>query len=212
MKLVVVSPPDDHPHERMVCSALFEAGLERYHLRKPHWTEGDTSAWLESLPRAWRSRVVLHAHHGLCEALGAGGVHFRDDGNAPPDPRTTHAFASRACHSADAVTVALGRYHAVLMGPVFASHSKPGYGPLPWTERDKLRGLLATRTPTQQRTEVIAIGGIDASSLKQGHALGFDGVAVLGALWNGPDPVAAFLHLKAMADSTTHHPESSPSP
>ena len=65
MKLVVVSPPDDRPDERRICRALFEAGLERYHLRKPAWSECATSAWLESLPRAWRSRVVLHGHHGL---------------------------------------------------------------------------------------------------------------------------------------------------
>jgi thiamine-phosphate pyrophosphorylase len=211
MKLVVISPPEDRVHERRVCLALFQAGLARYHLRKPHWSEAATSAWVEALPRQWRSRVVLHAHHGLRAPLGAGGVHFRDDGTAPTDPGT-HGFASRACHSAEAVAGALGRYHAVLVGPVFASHSKPGYGPLPWEERDKLRALLAARTPTQQGTEVLAIGGIDARSLPRCRAMGFDGAAVLGALWDAPDPVATFLDLQATADSTVHPTESSSSP
>jgi thiamine-phosphate pyrophosphorylase len=211
MKLVVISPPEDRVHEHRVCLALFQAGLARYHLRKPHWTEAATSTWLEALPRPWRSRVVLHAHHDLRARLGAGGVHFRDDGTAPTDP-ATGGFTSRACHSAEAVAGALGRYHAVLVGPVFASHSKPGYGPLPQEARDKLRALLAARTPAQQRTEVIAIGGIDARSLPRCRAMGFDGAAVLGAIWDAPDPVATFLDLKATADSTIHPTESSPSP
>jgi thiamine-phosphate pyrophosphorylase len=211
MKLVVISPPDDRPHEQQVCLALFQAGLTRYHLRKPGWTEKATSAWLEALPRHWRSRVVLHAHHGLRDSLGAGGVHFRDDGTAPTDP-TPHGFASRACHSAEAMAMALGRYDAVLVGPVFASHSKPGYGPLPSEGLDRLRTLLAARTPMQQRTEVIAIGGIDALSLPRCRGMGFDGGAVLGALWDAPDPVATFLDLKATADSTVHPTEGSSSP
>lgn len=208
MKLVVVSPPDDRPHESRVCRALFEAGMERYHLRKPLWTEAATAAWLEALPTRWRSRVVLHGHHGLCEALGACGVHFRDDDTAPTEPAGAHAFASRACHSAGAVAAALGRYDAVLVGPVFASRSKPGYGPMPERERDGLLGLLATRARTA-KTEVIAIGGVDASSFERCHAMGFDGAAVLGALWNTPDPVAAFFTLKAAAESTNHHAEGS---
>lgn len=212
MRLVVISPPDDRPHERLVCGALFDAGLERYHLRKPHWTESATSAWLESLPVGWRARVVLHGHHGLRAPLGVGGVHFRDDGTAPADPGALGAFASRSCHVAAAVAAALGRYHAVFIGPVFASRSKAGYGPMPGAERDRLRGLLAARTPAERTTEVIAIGGIDAASLGPCHAMGFDGAAVLGALWDAPDPVTAFLDLKAAADHPTHSTEGNPSP
>jgi thiamine-phosphate pyrophosphorylase len=211
MRLVVISPADDRPDERQVCLALFQAGLARYHLRKPRWTERVTAAWLEALPAGWRSRVVLHAHHGLRDTLDAGGVHFRDDGTAPTQP-TTHGFASRACHSTAAVATALGRYHAVLVGPVFASHSKPGYGPLAREELDRLQSLLAARTPAQQRTEVIALGGVDDLSLPRCRDMGFDGAAVLGALWDAPDPVAKFLDLKATADSTTHLTEGSSSP
>jgi thiamine-phosphate pyrophosphorylase len=202
MKIVVVSPPDDRPDEHAICRALFEAGVQRYHLRKPAWTKALTAAWLESLPEPWRTRVVLHGHHELAHQLGAGGVHFRDDGSAPEHPGPT-GFTSRSCHAVEAVQAALGRYHAVLMGPLFVSRSKPGYGPLPKQMRDQLGALLPTRTPGQRQTEVIAIGGVSTSSLKECSALGFDGVAVLGAVWQAPDPVASFLGLAAAAAQVT---------
>jgi thiamine-phosphate pyrophosphorylase len=213
LRIVVISPPDDRADERALCCALFEAGVERYHLRKPAWTEAVTAAWLESLPEAWRRRVVLHTHHGLARELGAGGVHFRDDGAAPDAAATFVGFTSRSCHDVTGVQAALGRHHAVLMGPLFPSHSKPGYGPLPSRARDELRTLLVTRTQAQRTTEVIAIGGISAAVLNQCAALGFDGAAVLGALWDAPDPVAAFLDLGATAAAiTTAHTERRASP
>jgi thiamine-phosphate pyrophosphorylase len=212
MRLVVISPPEDVPDERAIYRALFEAGLERLHLRKPAWTEADTAGWLESLPATWRTRVVLHAHHGLRAPLGAGGVHFRDDGAAPEEPRVVGGFVSRSCHDAAAVERSLGRYDAVLVGPVFASHSKPGYGPLPRRERDALRDLMATRSTNERTTEVIAIGGVDRSTLERCRAIGFDGAAVLGAVWQAHHPVTTFLDLRAAADTTTQPTEGRASP
>jgi thiamine-phosphate pyrophosphorylase len=209
MRIVVVSPPDDRPGETEICRALFEAGLARYHLRKPAWTEVATRAWCEAMPPVWRSRIVLHGHHGLAR-LGMAGVHFRDDGRAPADPPASVRFSSRSCHDARTVSAALGRYAAVLVGPLFASRSKPGYGPMPEPQRADLHQLLRERTATQRQTEVIAIGGVDTDALAACAALGCDGAAVLGAVWDAPDPVAAFLELRAAAvPSASNHPSES---
>jgi len=89
------------------------------------------------------------------------------------------------------------------VGPVFTSHSKPGYGPMPEPERAQLSTMLVARTPVQRTTEVIAIGGISTPVLGECSALGFDGAAVLGALWDAPDPVAAFVDLSAAAAEHT---------
>jgi thiamine-phosphate pyrophosphorylase len=39
---------------------------------------------------------------------------------------------------------------------------------------------------------VLALGGITPERVGEVHALGFDGVAVLGAIWGAADPVRVF--------------------
>jgi thiamine-phosphate pyrophosphorylase len=214
MKLVVLSPPDDRVSEQEIVRALFEAGLVRYHLRKPAWSAERTAGLLESLPPTWRRRVILHCHHEMVRSLGAGGVHFRDADHAPEDPavqRGAGGFASRSCHDVRTVRAALGQYDAVFICPVFASLSKPGYGPMPPHVRDELRDLLAART-TQQSTEVVALGGVTAQTLTDCHRLGFDGAAVLGAVWDAPDPVSAFVTLNTASSALGATNTRTPSP
>jgi thiamine-phosphate pyrophosphorylase len=61
---------------------------------------------------------------------------------------------------------------------------------------NELYSLLNSRTPDERRTTVLALGGVTAGRLPQIRALGFDGVAVLGAVWQAEDPVAAFCELQ----------------
>lgn len=198
MKLVVVSPPDERADEQEVVAALVAAGLAHYHLRKPTWPAPRMASWLSSLPPHVRRRIVLHAHHVLAHELGAGGIHFRDDGQAPASPREqtgSIGLTSRSCHDLAALSASLGHYDAIFVGPVFASLSKPGYGPMSPQLRNTLRALLAERTIQQRVTAVLALGGVTRDRLADCRALGFDGAAVLGAVWEAPNPVAAFVEL-----------------
>jgi thiamine-phosphate pyrophosphorylase len=56
-----------------------------------------------------------------------------------------------------------------------------------------------------RRAEVIALGGIDAARLPVCRALGFDGVAVLGSVWQAADPLKAFSELQTLAGRTRSH-------
>lgn len=114
----------------------------------------------------------------------------------PPDAHGV--FSSRACHDLTGLRAALGRVDAVLFGPVLHSISKRDHGPGAW-DRGELRRLLAGRTERERRTAVYALGGVTAANLGEARALGFDGVAVLGSVWQAADPVAAFRELQAAA-------------
>ncbi|HXC01738.1 MAG TPA: thiamine phosphate synthase [Opitutaceae bacterium] len=195
MKLVVISPEHDDPREIAVLGALFAAGLERYHVRKPHWLAAQLETWLRTLPAEWRSRLVLHSHHELVARLGLGGHHWRDDGSAPRTPSANNGFTSRSCHDLATLRTALGHYDSVFFGPVFPSISKPGRGLSDNFPPKELSLLLNSHTTNQRRTTVLALGGISAARLPQVHAFGFDGVAVLGAVWQADDPVAAFCEM-----------------
>jgi thiamine-phosphate pyrophosphorylase len=184
MKLIVISPEAEDAREHALLAQLFAAGLTSYHLRKPTWTRDQLAAWLRALPVGFHVRIVLHSHHDLAAEFAVGGVH-----NAP----TATPFAplrSQAVHSLVELGGLLDARARLLFSPVFPSLSKPGYGPA--FDRDELRTLLAL----PRRAEVIALGGIDASRIQACRELGFDGVAVLGAIWQSSDPLCAFTELQ----------------
>lgn len=207
MKLVVISPEHDDPREHAVLAVLFAAGLERYHVRKPRASADDVLAWVRMVPAPWWPRLVLHQHHGLVDALGLGGRHWRDDGGAAAVGRPSESRAgapvvppitSRSCHDLATLRAGLGVYDSVFFGPVFPSLSKPGYGPAGVPAEADVGVLLRSRSAAERHTCVLAIGGITAETAPRARALGFDGVAALGAVWQASDPVAAFAELCAV--------------
>ncbi len=73
------------------------------------------------------------------------------------------------------------------LGPVFDSISKQGY-----------QAMAPENHPLYlQKKEIplIALGGIKGNNATEAMALGFDGVAVLGWLWQHPHPVKALEQL-----------------
>jgi thiamine-phosphate pyrophosphorylase len=189
MQIVVISPESADTREIPAVGGLFEAGLERYHVRKPSWESTDLEAWLRALPRDWRTRLILHGHRTLAQELQLGGWHDRDrksDGSP--------AGVSRSCHDLPSLRRHLPAYPAILFGPVFPSLSKPGYGPVPGFPWGSLTALLRERGPGDAR--VLAIGGVTARGLGRCRELGFDGAAVLGAVWGSPDPLRSYAEIR----------------
>ncbi|MBW8781038.1 MAG: thiamine phosphate synthase [Verrucomicrobia bacterium] len=191
MKLIVISPEAVDAREHAVLARLFATGLDDYHLRKPAWDRNACAAYLRALPPEFRARVILHSHGDLAVEFAVRGLHERDEPkseNRPPH----HDFRSRAVHDLPTLRASLDHYERLLVSPVFRSFSKPGRVPDARLEPAELKAALAL----PRRAEVIALGGIDASRLPACRDFGFDGVAVLGAIWQAADPVRAFNELQ----------------
>ena len=194
VKLLLISPEDHDEREPPALPRLFASGLAHYHVRKPSWDRARLAAFLRALPAEFHPRIILHTHHELADDFAVGGLHERErTGSA------RHALISRACHDLAALRAAFGQASRVLLSPVFPSISKPGHAPDSRLPRAAIALALAQRTPSERRTEVIALGGVNAARLEHCRALHFDGAAVLGAVWLQPDPVAAFTELLAHA-------------
>lgn len=90
-------------------------------------------------------------------------------------------------HSVAAVHEAAeaGANYAVL-GTIFSSPSHPSAPPL---------GIAALSSCRDSGVPVVAIGGIDAERVAPVLAAGASAVAVLSAVWEGEDPVAAAMDL-----------------
>ena len=113
------------------------------------------------------------------DPLGGDAVHLPAVGPhpAPASP----AVVGRSCHDA-AELDRLSTEDFVTLSPVFASRSKPGYGPVLG-----LTGLaeLVRRSPVA----VLALGGIEAPDQAAGcGSAGAAGVAVMGGLMRAADP------------------------
>lgn len=133
--------------------------------------------------------VVVDDRLDVALVTGAEGVHLGADDLSVADARrlAPGLVIGSTCRDAAAVerAAADGATYAGF-GPVFPTASKIG---LPDPLGVDAIGAAAGRLP------LIAIGGIDAASARQCRDAGAHGVAVIGALWRQPDPLAAAKEL-----------------
>ena len=117
------------------------------------------------------------------------GVHYterlRQAGAPPPAPGLT---ASASLHTLAAIPPAGPPclYSYAFLSPIFDSISKQGYVAA-FDAADLAAALGAPR-----ECDLIALGGVTPATARAALGLGFDGVAVLGAVWEAADPVAAW--------------------
>jgi thiamine-phosphate pyrophosphorylase len=196
MKLIVISPEAEESREHRVVAELFACGLTDYHLRKPTWSLAQMRGWLNELPEQFHSRIIVHSHHDLSADFALGGVHFRDRSphpkSNPLDYTSRSMLCSRAVHTLNDLRSSLNEFDRVLFSPVFPSISKSGYAPLGTFSVRELKAVVAL----PRRAEVIALGGVTVSRIPDCIQFGFDGVAVLGAIWQAPNPLLAFAQLQ----------------
>ncbi|SFQ77651.1 thiamine phosphate synthase [Hymenobacter arizonensis] len=199
MRLVLISPPQAVANETHLASELLDQGLARFHVRKPTWSRAEVTAYLADLPAHHYPRLVLHSHHSLAAELGLGGVHLtaasRHRGPRPTlQPGQT---LSTSFHTLAEIRQHRRRYDYVFLSPIFDSLSKSDY-PAAFTLTEITAALGQLRRRAGYAPQVLALGGVEAARLPAVQQAGFAGAAVLGAVWQSPDPVAAFRELQSI--------------
>lgn len=203
LETIVISPEADYPNEPGWAVKLMEAGLGCYHLRKPAWDEASVVHFLQQIPGHYLNRLVLHQAHDFVVSSRLGGWHFKDDALLLSQAdyrrglRLEGQSLSRSIHNLDELNGNLLEWDYVFLGPVFPSISKEGYGP-GWEETSLGESMRSCKETCG--TRVYALGGVDAGNAGHCVELGFDGVALLGAIWSSPNPLTSYLKVKeAMA-------------
>ena len=171
-----------------LAEAMFGAGCRWFSLREKDLPMAERRALLGSLValgRRWGATVTVHEDIDAAVTASAGGVHLPSGGS----PRTARArlpggLIGASAHSAEEAA-ALLRSGAdyVTVSPVFATASKPGYGPA--IGLDSLTEITA-----RVSGPVIALGGITAETAPLCLAAGAHGVAVMGEAMRAPRPRA----------------------
>ncbi|WP_020601350.1 thiamine phosphate synthase [Spirosoma spitsbergense] len=115
-----------------------------------------------------------------------------------PDRRQLPAgttFFSTSIHDLTDWPALAGQAELVFYSPVFDSISKPGYGPA--NSLDFIAKQVATiRRQHDRLPRLIGLGGVNADNVSLLQQAGFDGAALMGALWQTPDAIRAFKTVK----------------
>lgn len=172
-----------------VVEAALAGGARWLSLREKDLPEGavlDLCARLRGPARASGAVLTLHGPASLAAGAGLDGVHLASGG----DPASARgllgpaALVGVSAHSAEEAEAAVeDGADYVILGPIFETPSKPGYGPALG-----LAGLAAAARLLPGR--VVAIGGIDAATAGACVAAGAAAVAVMGGVMRAADPAA----------------------
>ena len=182
--IILFTPEQDHPQEMEIIHALFEACLERLHLRKPWATKNDYKAYLNAIPTEHLHRVYIHQYHDLKEEFPTIHLHLRNQ-----DLPNEHFKAeTTGAHSVEEALEKLKSFEEVYLSPVFPSISKAGY------ESQAL--LSIAHLSAKKRSRIIALGGISNSNIEKAKLLGFNHFAILGILWQAKDPLESYRLLR----------------
>ena len=174
-----------------IALACFEGGCRWFSLREKDLSKSERVRMLYrlvSIGERFKATVSVHDDYDSALATGAAGVHLARDGSIA----RARAFLGHrgligisAHNSGEIRLAAVEGADYVTLSPVFASASKPGYGPA--LGLDGLGdGVRAVRS-----MPVVALGGVDATNLESCIARGAAGVAVMGAIMRAADPKAA---------------------
>ena len=135
-----------------------------------------------------------------------GGWHFKDNvaqlacADRWRNSRENGQILSRSIHCLDDLNEDLSGWDYVFLSPVFHSISKREYGPQ-WEETQLTAALRYCKEAYQ--TKVYALGGVDDSCIARVTEMGFDGVALLGAIWQTRYPLESFLKTQEALNLTT---------
>jgi thiamine-phosphate pyrophosphorylase len=186
------------PHDPVAQGrAACVGGARVVQLRAKRAPDAQALAWgreLRALTRSAGVALVVNDRVDLALACDADAVHLGQDDLPPSDARriAPRLALGRSTHDLAQLERALAEgVDYVAYGPLFGTASKhTGYD---------ARGLAALReiAARAKPLPLVAIGGIDASNCAPARAAGAAGFAVISAVANAVDPVAAVRALVA---------------
>ncbi len=181
MKLIVVSAPGFFPGETSLINKLFEVGLSCLHLRKPLSSESDFNHFLSQIEPVFLSRIAIHQHHVYATDYGIKRLHFPENDRLQMSESGINKLVhqgytlSTSIHNLSETSQLSEGFAYTFYGPVFNSISKPGY-----------QGIISNdfcfENP-MKKIKVIGLGGIQMNNLLRAMKMNFDGLGLLGAIW-----------------------------
>lgn len=182
--LLVISYPTVVADEAAYINYLFDEGLKILHIRKPGVTADEIKVLLEKIKPQYQHQIALHQHHKIAGDFGINRLHFTEAKRkemieeALLKLKSAKYILSTSIHKVEEYKSLSSCFDYTFFGPVFNSISKQGYNSSITEDF-----IFPVR---ENRPKVIAIGGINITTIQKVNDMKFSGVAVLGAIWENP--------------------------
>lgn len=193
MNLCVISNPTTVANESLIINSLFTNGLEILHLRKPNDSIDEVATLIKRINAKFHQRISLHQHHKLSEQFEITRFHFKEENRKQigvselEKYRSNGKILSTSIHSIDEYQKLSSWFDYCFFGPVFNSISKK-------ESKSILKNDFILEEQTQ--TKIIALGGINNDLIPTVKKMGFNGIALLGSIWQSENPVEEFNKIK----------------
>lgn len=186
--LIVISSPTPVIKEASLINQLFDEGLPVFHLRKPESSSQELVLLLQEIDPIHYSKITLHNHHYLAKSFGINRLHYTE---ASRKQLTTIDLSeqkventlSTSVHNVSDYKNLTEHFSYAFLSPVFDSISKPDY---------QAQKFDLTEVDKNSNTKLIALGGINETNCNKAFEMGFDGIALLGAIWKDNDGINNF--------------------
>ncbi len=197
----IITHPTWLPEETLYWRQLLDEGADSILLRKPGWSAADYEQLLLEADISCYHQLMIAGHPALCEKYGLQGIHFSENAGmllTTEDIATYRQqgwLLSTSVHTTAALQTAGAHWDQQLLAPIFDSISKPGHNSL-FNEDFRLsKGAYQGR--------VLALGGIDHHTAIKARNMQFDGIALLGAIWQQPaTAISRFRHIREIWNNT----------
>jgi thiamine-phosphate pyrophosphorylase len=191
--LHVISNPRPVANEASLINQLFDEGLRVFHLRKPESSLEEMTLLLHGINPCHYQKIALHQHHSLADDFGMNRLHYTEAARKAASQETlakqrAEYILSTSVHSLTDYQSLAEYFDYAFLGPVFNSISKPGY---------QAQSFALKKSDKKIYTNLIALGGIDEHNYHQAYDMGYDGIALLGAVWNKEDKLSTFKTIQS---------------
>ncbi|HEY6142900.1 MAG TPA: thiamine phosphate synthase [Flavobacterium sp.] len=189
--MIVITNPIAVANEISTIHSLFENGLELLHIRKPDYSATEMKAFLADIKSDFRQQLVLHSHHQLATEFEINRIHFTEKARRETSEESLKKWKkmgftfSTSIHKMADFEKLSPVFDYAFFGPVFESISKPNY----ISNLDYKKELEQRKN---NKTALVALGGITSEKIKTALDFGFDNVALLGTIWNNNHPIENF--------------------
>lgn len=195
--LIVISDHQLYLREAQEINRLFESGMERYHIRHHNISEEDLAGLIDAIEPQYLDRVAANHNHELCREHGIKRFHFTEEDRLKWEKtdwknREPDEVYSTSVHTLDDFNKLPDFFEYAFISPIFDSISKPGCTAVPFD---------LSKRDFRKQTKLIGLGGIHSANVHEAMDMGFDGLAVLGSVWESEEPVKAYQKIQQAMQS-----------
>jgi len=188
-KIIVITPETNHLHEADILHTLVLDYNCTIHIRKPNFNLAEYETYLQKYNQLL-PHFVLHEHHSLAKYFPVKGIHLKEsDRKSVKEIPKDVKVISTSLHTIHDVKNILHGFEYFFFSPLFESISKQNYGCNNTYEVLKETVLELNKITS---IPIIGLGGINEENIALVKNSGFDGAALLGAIWQSEEPLMTY--------------------